>query len=208
MTRSDLGVWGTEGADLWETGEAVWQELERSAGVRTELSGSGSIQPEIPAIAQGKVPILPLVPPVVVAAALLDDESSQEQSSQSSPSSPYSTTADFEKLKCLINLMKSDGLVQDVEKSFIKEVLAQSNLSQEQLQALQAGLKSTMPLPVVYGPFRESWRDRMALLMDLVALAQRDGEVHPAEKAYILEVSANVGLQKGEINLVFRQQQR
>jgi len=98
------------------------------------------------------------------------------------------------RIRILINLMRIDRQIRDEELEFIEGVIAEANLPSEVADALRAGMSGAACAPIPYEEFGQHPEESLALLVDMVALARRDGEYHPAERAYVRQVGERFGL--------------
>jgi DnaJ-domain-containing protein 1 len=62
-------------------------------------------------------------------------------------------------------------------------------------------------LPVGLAPFKQSSEHAEALLIDLVALSLRDGELHDNEVCYVREVAAELGVSDSQIDTMLKLEQ-
>jgi uncharacterized protein (DUF697 family) len=96
------------------------------------------------------------------------------------------------KLQTLINLMLADGEASSSEKGFIIDLvngmIADQHLSTGAQAALLAKIKTSAHAEVDLSGFRSHLEEAMGLMIDLVALARRDGVVRPAEREFIESV--------------------
>lgn len=102
----------------------------------------------------------------------------------------------------LCNLMKVDGIIRDVEKKYIETMIANSGLDKDTQMKLQAEMAAPGLADIDYHPFPEDYIETTGLLIDLVALAKRDGEFHNAEKNYIKEVGRKLGISDEKIEAI------
>ncbi len=102
----------------------------------------------------------------------------------------------------LCNLMKVDGIIRDVEKEYIETMISNSGLDKNTQMKLQAEMEVPGLADVDYHPFPEDYIETTGLLIDLVALAKRDGEFHIAEKNYIQEVGRKLGISDDKIKAI------
>lgn len=107
------------------------------------------------------------------------------------------TTLQRNKLQVLINLMHCDGEAHNEEQNFITDLvngmIADQQLTSEAKTELLAQIKTAAHAEVDLSSFLEQTDDSVGLMIDLVALARRDGEVRPAEREYIESVGKAVG---------------
>ena len=104
-----------------------------------------------------------------------------------------------QKLHALANLMKADGRIADEEIEFLETILANSDLDMQQVESLRASFVQPQHHAVDFGPFQQDEDEALALMMDLVALANHDGEFHPAEKMYVKRVAKKIGFPDDEV---------
>jgi uncharacterized tellurite resistance protein B-like protein/uncharacterized protein (DUF697 family) len=101
------------------------------------------------------------------------------------------------KIQLLVNLMLSDGNASSDEQNHIndlvKGMISDQSLTNEDEKLLLEYLKSPQHKDVDLTGFLNSPDDAMGLVVDMVALAKRDGEVRFAERAYIISVGKSVG---------------
>jgi uncharacterized protein (DUF697 family) len=107
------------------------------------------------------------------------------------------TTLQRNKLQVLINLMHCDGEAHNEEQNFITDLvngmIADQQLTGEAKTELLAQIKTAAHAEVDLHGFLEQPDDSVGLMIDLVALARRDGEVQPAERKYLESVGKAVG---------------
>jgi uncharacterized protein (DUF697 family)/uncharacterized tellurite resistance protein B-like protein len=93
---------------------------------------------------------------------------------------------------CLINLMNIDGHRHTKELEFIEHIIQRSDLDPQTAASIRDLTHSTTLYPVQYAPLMEAETSQQ-LLIDMVALANRDGELHETERQYILKVGQQLG---------------
>jgi uncharacterized protein (DUF697 family)/uncharacterized tellurite resistance protein B-like protein len=103
------------------------------------------------------------------------------------------------KIVALCNLMKIDGVIQKTEIEFIEELIKKSELDSSTVNELKEKLKSPDLDEIDFSVFPAGYIETMGMVIDLVALAKRDGEFHIAEKNYIMQIGEKVGFTKDEI---------
>jgi uncharacterized tellurite resistance protein B-like protein len=109
----------------------------------------------------------------------------------------------------LMNLVKADGEVKPVEQRYLEQIIDNDELSLIQRTKLKVDLRLSSRTNVDWDILRTmSDADKMALLVDMLALAKRDGQVHANEFKYMLEVCDAVGLDSAFVvaELGFNQQ--
>lgn len=105
------------------------------------------------------------------------------------------------KVHALANLMKADGRIADRELEYLDALLTNSN-PPEICAALRETFEAQAQQPVKFEVFKGDEDERLALMMDLVALARRDGELHPVERVYIRQVAALVEFPEADVELL------
>jgi uncharacterized protein (DUF697 family)/uncharacterized tellurite resistance protein B-like protein len=103
------------------------------------------------------------------------------------------------RIQTLINLMKVDGEIAAEEQSYLQILIEQADFAEEDRVELMQGLTSNQKFAINYEILSTQPDDAIALLMDLVALANRDGTFHIAEKIYIKQVGRLVGFSDDDI---------
>ena len=104
------------------------------------------------------------------------------------------------KIQILINLMKIDGKIDDSEVAHLQNLIENSLLSNEdQMQLIeQIGLKEKVA--VDYSVFKENFDESLALVLDMIALANIDGNFHVTEKMFIKNVAKMIGFDDNDLN--------
>ena len=103
----------------------------------------------------------------------------------------------FQKILVLSNLAKADGHVADVERAFIMVIIDNAPLTPDERETLRTRAAAPDLQSVDLTVFKED--DAVALLMDLVALANQDGVLHSAEKLYIRHIARKLPLQLEDV---------
>ena len=103
------------------------------------------------------------------------------------------------KINALTNLMKIDSKVADKELEYVELIIANTNLDGKVLEGLRSKLNSSDKSAVDYSIFKKSPEESLGLMMDLIALAKRDGEFHPAEKIYIKQIGKQLDYSDDDI---------
>lgn len=106
---------------------------------------------------------------------------------------PTSTALTELHIMTLINLMKVDRRIHDEETAFIETLIVDAGVPDEVVGRLRSMMHSTDSVPVPFEQLVPHPEESLALLMDMVALANRDGELHPAERAYVRRVGVLLG---------------
>lgn len=102
------------------------------------------------------------------------------------------------KIKTLINLMKVDGSIEPEEKEYLKTIITNANLTSAEIQEIK-NLLSAQRIEVDYSIIAKYPDDALGLLIDLIALAKRDGDFHITEKMYIKQVGKLMGFSEVDI---------
>ncbi|MBE9238548.1 TerB family tellurite resistance protein [Anabaena aphanizomenioides LEGE 00250] len=102
------------------------------------------------------------------------------------------------KIKTLINLMKVDGSIEPEEKEYLKTIITNANLTSAEIQEIK-NLLSAQRIEVDYSLIAKYPDDALGLLIDLIALAKRDGDFHITEKMYIKQVGKLMGFSEVDI---------
>ncbi|MBC5796147.1 TerB family tellurite resistance protein [Sphaerospermopsis sp. LEGE 00249] len=102
------------------------------------------------------------------------------------------------KIKTLINLMKVDGSIEPEEKEYLKTIITNANLTVEEIKEIKNSL-SAQRTEIDYSLIAKYPDDALGLLIDLIALAKRDGDFHITEKMYIKQVGKLMGFSEVDI---------
>jgi uncharacterized tellurite resistance protein B-like protein len=102
------------------------------------------------------------------------------------------------KIKTLINLMKVDGSIEPEEKEYLKTIITNANLTSAEIQEIKNSL-SVQRIEVDYSLIAKYPDDALGLLIDLIALAKRDGDFHITEKMYIKQVGKLMGFSEVDV---------
>ncbi len=103
------------------------------------------------------------------------------------------------KIQTLINLMRIDGTIQPEEKEYIKTILRNAGLTTDNIAEIREVLSTGKRFNVDYSAILNSPDEAVGLLVDLVALAKRDGTFHIAEKIYIKQVGKLLGFSDSDV---------
>lgn len=108
---------------------------------------------------------------------------------------------DFEKSKLLTlaNLMKIDGKIKQEELDFIELLIEKSELSDPMKEQMRNVLKTEALSEIDLQVFHQESAETVGLIIDLVALAKRDGEFHITEQEFIKKVGGGIGFNEKEI---------
>ncbi len=133
------------------------------------------------------------VPIINVSAQTIFEPTSKQATSRSS------VNVAMPKIQTLINLMKIDGAVQPEEKEYVKTMLCNAGLTTTEMAEVSSVLSTGQKFTVDYSAIASSPDEAVGLLIDLVALAKRDGTFHIAEKIYIKQVGKLLGFLDGDV---------
>ncbi len=102
----------------------------------------------------------------------------------------------------LSNLMKIDSKIKVVEFEYIENMIKNSNLDDKMKDELRQSVTATGMSEVDYSVFPKGYIETIGLIIDMVALAKRDGEFHAKEKAYIMDIGCRVGMLEEQIQAI------
>jgi len=107
----------------------------------------------------------------------------------------------FEELKVfsLINLMSIDKKISEKEKGFINEIISLHDFNKDQKKKLLKSIDASEKNQVDYALFKNSPDECIGLLVDLIALAKRDGDFNISEKMFIKQVGAQIGFGEKDV---------
>ncbi|MES2644209.1 MAG: TerB family tellurite resistance protein [Myxococcota bacterium] len=103
------------------------------------------------------------------------------------------------KLLLLDDLMKCDGEAAPAEHAFINELLSRSGLGPESRMLLIKRFDEPSPRVVDLAPFRADRDEAIGLLIDLAAMAKRDGSLKDSERAFVVRTAHEVGLGENQV---------
>lgn len=103
------------------------------------------------------------------------------------------------KLQALIGLARVDGRLSAQELAYINQQLAAQPLSEAQRARFQELLDGSTEALQGLETLAASPNASIGLLSSLAALAYRDGELHPAERMYILRIGALLGFERADV---------
>lgn len=101
--------------------------------------------------------------------------------------------AKMSKILSLANLMKVDGTMAEAELAYIETLITNSNLDSATASELRTRVNLPEKATIDYTVFSQDPDESLGLMMDLVALAKRDGEFHITEKMYIKQIGKLLG---------------
>jgi uncharacterized membrane protein YebE (DUF533 family) len=103
------------------------------------------------------------------------------------------------RLQALINLAKVDGGVDEAEKEFLDTLITQAALGESAKQTLHTQIASAEKPSPNFALFQREVEAAIGLIMDLIAVANINQKLHPAEKMYIRKVAEQLGLPKEDV---------
>jgi uncharacterized tellurite resistance protein B-like protein len=103
------------------------------------------------------------------------------------------------KIQAFINLMKVDRQIASEEREYVQEIVDKAAISEEQRGILLSSVDTDARFPVDYASFAVIPDEAIGLLMDLVALAKRDGTFHISEKMYIKQAASLMGFSDSDV---------
>lgn len=103
------------------------------------------------------------------------------------------------KILALSNLMKIDGKIRPEELDFIKTLIHNSDLDEPSQSELREVLEERGLREIDLSSFDSADIESLGLIVDLVALAKRDGEFHSTEKEYIVQIGNGIGFDDVEL---------
>jgi len=103
-------------------------------------------------------------------------------------------------LQTLINLMKVDGVSDQAEIEFLKELTSSVKLNAEQASDLESRLTANNVVAIDYSPCQNRPDAALNLVLDLVSMSNLDGKLQSTEKMYIRKVSEELGLSQNDVN--------
>lgn len=106
------------------------------------------------------------------------------------------------KIEALTNLMKIDGVVHDLELEHIKSLINESDFNDSIKVQLFTNLISKELVTVNYDIFKSNRSYALNLIIDLIALSKKDGEVHIAEQHYIQQIAEKLGFSNDELKIL------
>jgi uncharacterized membrane protein YebE (DUF533 family) len=104
------------------------------------------------------------------------------------------------RLYALITLAEMDGNIAPEEESFLLDQIATSNLDKNEKTEIQDALNARKRVPVDFSVLAVSPEESIRCIVDMVALAGKDGVFHPAEKIYIKKSGDALGLSSEDVD--------
>lgn len=107
------------------------------------------------------------------------------------------------KIRTFINLIKVDGKIDDKEVELLENLMDKFDLDSNDKLELISEINSKNKISIDYNLLKENSEEVLYLLIDLVAIAKVDGEVHITEKLFIKEVAKSLDFDLNDLNLLF-----
>ena len=107
------------------------------------------------------------------------------------------------KIRIIINLIKIDGKIDDKEIELLEELMDKFQLESNDKLELISEINSKNKISIDYNLLKGNSEEILYLLIDLVAIAKADGEVHITEKLFIKEVAKSLDFDLNDLNLLF-----
>lgn len=130
----------------------------------------------------------------------LDDISIIDSSAESIITNSYFNSLYFIRLKILTNLARIDGKLHDNEFEFITDLIKNSEISESEKTAIIERLTSKDNDITGIDQIAKSPDDIVGLISDMIALANRDNNLHPSEKIYIKQIAKMLGVSEEDIH--------
>lgn len=135
---------------------------------------------------------------IEIAPEVIDEEVPAIAAVEQLPGPPQPATENL-KIQAFINLMKVDGKIKPEEREYVQTLVDHTNLAEEEKANLLNAIDLSTKFTVDYSTFASMPDDAIGLLVDLVALAKRDGEFHVTEKMYIKQAGKLMGFSDSDI---------
>lgn len=109
---------------------------------------------------------------------------------------------DMPRVQALMNLMHVDGSAGEEEVEYIQAMISNACLTEAERDELKQAMEARTKFAVDYAAFASSPDDAIGLLVDMVALAQRDGTFHVTERMFVKQVGKLLGFPESDIEAV------
>ncbi|NEQ34612.1 MAG: hypothetical protein F6K04_27210 [Leptolyngbya sp. SIO4C5] len=109
---------------------------------------------------------------------------------------------DILKIQSLINLMMIDGQIESEEQEYIGLIVEGAEINDHIKMDLIEAITGKTKFKIDYSEFANSPDEKISLLVDMIALAKRDGEFHIAEKLLVKQVGKIFDFSTDEIEEV------
>jgi uncharacterized protein (DUF697 family)/uncharacterized tellurite resistance protein B-like protein len=104
------------------------------------------------------------------------------------------------KMQSMVNLLLADNEIHEKELAYLKTILENIDLSKESKENILNAIKTKSSFKVDYKSFKEDSSTEIAFFADMVALAKRDGKLHPNEKKLLQSISNELELPENVID--------
>ncbi len=98
---------------------------------------------------------------------------------------------------------KSGGKIDDREIELLENLMDKFELDSNDKIELISEINSKNKINIDYSILKGNSQEILYLLIDLVAVAKADGEVHITEKLFIKEVAKSLDFDLNDLNLLF-----
>lgn len=106
----------------------------------------------------------------------------------------------LEKIKALANLIESNNEINENQIELIGTIIENANLTEEEKKTyLEASLKTGSNFQLNY-PLLIDYEEAEPLVMELIIMAKRSGEIDELEKRYILKVAKELNLARSFVD--------
>jgi|GEM_PF-1812741 uncharacterized tellurite resistance protein B-like protein len=109
-------------------------------------------------------------------------------------------------LQAVINLIKADGVTDNAEIEFLKELLLAGKFNDEQTSDLESRLAAKNLVGIDFSPYQNHPDETLNLILDLVNMSKQDGKIQPTEKMYIKKVAGQLGLSQNDVEELLNDQ--
>jgi len=130
----------------------------------------------------------------------LETESVSVRTAATSLTATPGISPDMPKVQTLVNLMKVDGAINAEEREYVQTIIDNADLTESERADLTQAIDKSGKFVVDYSAFASSPDDAIGLLVDMVALAKRDGSFHITEKMFIKQVGKLLGFSDNDID--------
>ncbi|GJM43033.1 MAG: hypothetical protein DHS20C20_33150 [Ardenticatenaceae bacterium] len=130
----------------------------------------------------------------------LETESASVQTSPISRTTILSISPDMPKVQTLVNLMNVDGTIKAEEREYLQTIIGNADLTEGEKEELTQSIDQNGKFVVDYSAIASSPDDAIGLLVDMVALARRDGTFHITEKMFIKRIGELLGFSDDDVD--------
>jgi uncharacterized tellurite resistance protein B-like protein len=95
--------------------------------------------------------------------------------------------------------MKVDGVTDNAEIEFLKELLPAFKFNSEQTSDMQSVFAANTLVEIDFSPYQNHPDEALNLILDLVNMCKQDGKVQPTEKIYIKKVAEQLSLSQNDV---------